>query len=51
MEESSASLSFSHRNDQAEDSQELDVIEYGRAARSEFNAEEKKISIARNLKK
>ena len=50
MEESSASLSFSHRNDQAEESQDIDFIEYGRSARAEFNAEEKKMSIARNLK-
>jgi hypothetical protein len=50
MEESSTSLSFSHRNDQAEESQDIDFIEYGRAALNELNTEEKKMSIARNLK-
>lgn len=47
---SSPSLSFSHRNDQGENSQEREVIEYGYAACADFNAEVKKMSIARNLK-
>ena len=51
MEDSEHSLSFSPRNKQAEESKEKDLIEHGYAACGDFNADVKKISIAKNLKK
>jgi hypothetical protein len=51
MEDSEHSLSFSPRNKQAEESKEKDLIEHGYAACGDFNADVKKISIAKNLKR
>ena len=51
MEDSEHSLSFSPRNKQAEESKEKDLIEHGYAAWGDFNADVKKSSIAKNLKK